>query len=309
MEQPGMGLDLAAHSRHAARLLDHASEVSGVDLGLVLKQGGPELERTAVLQPALTAVSLGVFEALTSSGCWPGYVAGHSLGEVAAWSAAGGTRPTAAIGLAAVRGQLMEREARRHPGGMLAVHGTREDMAEALAVARRLGGVNLAAHNSPEQWVLSGDPDALSPLLEEFPSVMLRVAGAWHSPHMTGAVQELRSAVTAAGSPEPPMGFVCNQTGSLAPRGAMTDLLAGQLTRPVRWADTMSTLARRGVTDFVTVGPGRVLRGLVRKNLGKEARVHATDSPEELACTIEQLGQAAAAAEAVPARRAGALVR
>lgn len=297
MEKPGMGLDLAARSDHAANLLEHASQVTGVDLGHQLKEGGEDLGRTAVLQPTLTAVALGTYEYLSRSGMRDAYYAGHSLGEVAAWAAAGGIRSDAAVQLAATRGQLMEREASRHNGGMVALSGTRGEMTDALDAARQVGGATLAAHNTPTQWVLSGDPEALDSVLDEYPGVPLRVAGAWHSPHMAGAVQELHQAVQGAGTRKPPKGFVCNQSGKLARRGDMPELLAGQLTRPVHWAGTMSTLDRCGVTDYVTVGPGKVLRGLVRKNLGKQTRIHATDSPEALDQTLDMLTRAAQGAQ------------
>ncbi len=292
MEKPAMGLALAARSERAASLLELASLASGVDLGRTIKHGGAALKRTAVLQPALTAVALGVFDTLAQAGCRPDYVAGHSLGELAAWAAAGGVRHDEAIQLAATRGRLMEREAGRNKGSMLALHGTRAEMTEALEFARRTGDVTLAAHNTPEQWVLSGDPDALTSVLEDYPSVPLRVAGAWHSPHMAGAVQELHQAVQRAGKRTPPAGYVCNQTGKVARRGSMPELLAGQLTRPVHWSRTMSTLQRCGVTDYVTMGPGKTLRGLVRKNLGKQTRIHATESLEELDQTLDMLSRA-----------------
>ena len=273
-----MGLDLACRYRPALDLLLLASEAAGVDLPRLLDRGGRELQRTEVLQPALTAVSLGAHSWLQEVGVSPQLVAGHSLGELAAWAATGAISPRDAVQLAAARGQLMAREAERNPGGMLALldpgHGGVE---RALELGRRHGMVDLAAHNATGEWVLAGDLTALKAVAARTPSRLLPVSGAWHGRAMAGAQQELGRRIQALPRGEATATLVCNASGLVEPAPQIPRLLAGQLTAPVQWARTMETLLREGVTDLVTLGPGKVLRGLVRKNLGGAASVHGTD--------------------------------
>ncbi|MFH2006124.1 MAG: ACP S-malonyltransferase [bacterium] len=287
MEEPRMGLALAERRPAARALLERASAAAGVDVERLLYRGGTALERTEVLQPALTAVSLGVWEALRDGGCRPDFVAGHSLGEVAAWAAAGGVSAGQAVELAAARGALMAQESARRPGRMLAVFGAEPVLQEALAHARGLGAVALAAHNGPQEWVLSGAGEALESVNARYASRFLPVSGAWHGPSMAGAVEPLRSALEAAARPAEASRFVSNRDGTVAGPEAIPALLAEQLVRTVQWAAVLRALVEYGATDLVTVGPGRVLRGLVRKNLGDRLRVHTTEDRDELKKTIE----------------------
>ncbi len=273
-----MGLDLARRYEPAADLLRQAGDAAGVDLLRLLARGGRDLQRTDVLQPALTAVSLGAYLWLRTEGVSPALVAGHSLGEVAAWAATGAIGPADAVDLAATRGRLMAREARRNPGGMLALPDPDTGGVErALSLGRRHGTVDLAAHNAPNEWVLAGDPAALRAVAARTQARLLPVSGAWHGRAMAGALDDLRRAVDALPVGEAAASMVCNATGAVEPPAKIPRLLAGQLTAPVQWARTMETLKREGVTDLVTVGPGKVLRGLVRKNLGTSVGVHTAE--------------------------------
>lgn len=292
MEVPRMGVDLARRHLPAMNLLLQTGDALGVNLLRLLERGGTDLLRTEVLQPALCAVSLGALDWLRQAGVTPALVAGHSLGEVAAWSATGAVCAHDAVGLAATRGRLMAREAERFPGSMLALVGAGpDDLARALRLGRGRGELYLAAHNAPDEWVLTGEVEALLAVGTFLPSRQLHSAGAWHCGAMSGAVDELRremEALPAAGADTP---MICNATGEPAPPERIPELLAGQLIKPVQWARTMETLGRAGVTDLVTVGPGKVLRGLARKNLGAGIRVHASESPAHLDRTLKGLEQ------------------
>ncbi len=245
-------------------------------------------ERTEHAQPLLTALTLGIHGALLSSGVRPGAVAGHSLGEIAAWSAAGCISPEEAVKLAALRGRLMAREAQRYPGGMLAL--LVDDPEPALALGRRHGVLQVAAHNAPCEWVVSGDQAALAAVAAQFHSVPLDVGGAWHGPVMEQAAEELGQALGAAPRRPPEVPFISNRDGGVARSGEnLADLIAGQLVRRIEWMRTMKTLSDLGMTDAVTLGPGKILRGLVRKNLGGRVRVHSTQTPENMTRTMEAL--------------------
>jgi [acyl-carrier-protein] S-malonyltransferase len=216
-------------------------------------------------------------------------VAGHSVGELAALAAAGALSTEEAIGVAAVRGRLMAREAACHPGGMLALLKATGDIADAgIAVGARHGVVALAAVNAPDQWVLSGEIPALQAVASQFSGHRLPVAGAWHSNLMVGALPELLHEFRALPVRPLAAAFIANRTGRPTDESEdLAEILAGQLVRPVQWAASLATLERLEVTDVVLVGPGRILRSLVRKNLGTRVHVHLTDG--DLERTIERL--------------------
>jgi len=269
----------------------YLEQVLGSDLSRGLAHGGAQLERTDVLQPALVAACLAVTARLVEAGVEPSVVAGHSVGEIAALAAAGGVSPESAVELSALRGRLMAREAALHSGGMLALQeATEQTVDAALAVGAPHGHIGLAAVNAPDQWVLSGEHRALDAVLAQFPSRRLQVAGAWHSKLMEGALAEFEHALRMLSVRPLRTTLVFNRTGK--PMEAFDDViatLAGQLVRPVQWMASLTTLERLEITDVVTVGPGRILRGLVRKNLGTRVSVHTTEDATDIAHTIERL--------------------
>jgi [acyl-carrier-protein] S-malonyltransferase len=279
MQEPAMA-DMLGRTTMERTWLERAV---GSDVSRALERGGSQLERTDVLQPALVAVCLAVTARLFEAGVRPDVVAGHSVGEIPALAAAGAMSSEEAIGIAAVRGRLMAREAASNPGGMLALVQAGRDTAEAaIAVGAPHGVVGLAVVNAPDQWVLSGEDPALSVVASQFSSIRLRVSGAWHSNLMAGALPELLAELEALHLRPPRATFVANRTGQ--PTGDSSDLaeiLAEQLVRPVQWAESVATLERLEVTDIVTVGPGRTLRSLIRKTLGSRVRIHATDADLE----------------------------
>lgn len=289
------GLALALSSPAGAALIDRAAAAAGVVRAELAARGGRALERTEVLQPVLTAISLAAHAHLLAAGLGAVAVAGHSLGELAAWSAAGCIAPEDAVDLAALRGRLMAREAARRPGGLLALlDGTEAAVRAALAIGGARGSIAVGAFNAPDEVVLTGDEEALCAVAAALPSRRLPVAGAWHGPAMLGAVEELRAALHA--TPRRPMRvvWVSNRDGAVlgSDRGdEIPDRLAEQLARPVQWTRVLAALAALVPSAFVTVGPGAVLRGLVRKSLGSlaGARVHGTEDAGDLARTLEAL--------------------
>lgn len=292
-EIPGMGLALATRCAHGRALLDRASEVTGQDVARLLQRGGPALGRTEVLQPTLTAVCLSVVHALREAGMRFELVAGHSLGEIGAWSASGSITDGDAVDLAALRGRLMARQASHFPGAMIAVFPRDEaQLDDIVRKSKDHGTIAVAAHNSPDEWVLSGDRAAVRFAAAAIRSSALRTTGPWHSPAMQGAVDEFRQALYAVRRVPPFAGFVCNRTGMrIEDAEQIPDLLAGQLVRPVCWARALRTLVDQGATDLVVAGPGKILRGLIRKNLGTEVAVHDTDRLDDLDRTVKVLQQ------------------
>jgi [acyl-carrier-protein] S-malonyltransferase len=274
-EMPGMGLRLAGEYPGADALLRHAGEVCGVDAHRVLGRGGPDFARTSVIQPLLTAVALGAWAALAEA--WaatytkPSHVVGHSLGELAAWSAAGAFDARAAIELAAVRGRVMEREAALHPGGMIAVTCSADEIDGHLLAGRAAGALCVAGVNTADEYVLSGDAAALAAVAARARTTRLSVSGAWHSPAMAGGVDEVRAAVPAIHTTHATV--VTNRTGNTVRRGEdIASLLAEQLVRPVLWRASLQSLHAGGVRHHVILGPGKVMRSLIVRNLDPALR-------------------------------------
>ncbi|HEX3760746.1 MAG TPA: ACP S-malonyltransferase [Kofleriaceae bacterium] len=270
VDPPWIAPDLLARPR-ARPLLDAASEAAGCDARSLLLRGGAALARTEVLQPALVAACLVAADALAEAGAAPDVVCGHSLGELAAWAAGGHVAATDAIAAAGVRGRLMARQAARHPGGMAVAAGDAgATLEQVLAVGRARGRLTVAGYNTPTETTLSGDAAALS-AIAALGCRRLPVAGAWHSDAMADAVDELGAALAAIVAPRRTgrgVPLVCNRDGRVAGPDELPALLAAQLVRPVLWTACTRTLAALGVTRFVAVGPGRLVRALLRANLG-----------------------------------------
>ena len=285
----GQGVDLPWVSDdvlgdpEVAALVTVASEAAGCDLGRLLVRGGPALSRSEIMQPAMVAVCLGVGRMLSRAGVRPDFVLGHSLGELTAWAIAGAITAEDAVKVAALRGRLMAREAALHPGAMLRITGDREACVRAIETGAHAGSICLAAHNGVEEWVVSGEEAALARIVPQFRATRLAVAGPWHSPAMAGAVAELTEALLAL--PRRPMHarMVTNRDGSFAQEADVPVLLAGQLVHPVQWVASLTTLVGVGVRRFVAVGPGKMLRSLVHRNLGVAQHVDMVDSARSVA--------------------------
>ena len=218
---------------------------------------------TAAAQPAIFCASLAGYAEL---GVRPDAAAGHSLGEIAALTAAGVLDEGDALALVGLRGRLMEAAP---AGGMLAVL-AREEI-DAAAIAER-HGVVVANDNAPGQIVLSGEAGPLQAAAEELQTLGLRtlglsVAGAFHSPLMAGTVEPFAIALQAVEVREP--AFPVYSCASAAPFTDVRAELAAALTSPVRWRATIEALAAAGIDRFVETGPGRVLTKLTPRILDR----------------------------------------
>jgi acyl transferase domain-containing protein len=242
----------------ARPLLARVSAAVGVDVAALIAKGRPELARVEIAQPALIAIELSL---ALESDVKPALVAGHSAGELAAFCIAGCMGPEEAVDLAISRARCQAEAAATVPGTMVALHAERPP-----------DGVEVAAHNTPDEWVLTGDRPALAALATRFATVPLAVGGPWHSRAMESAAERWRPHLQRVRWRRPHTTLIVNATGAELD-GDPADALLGQLTRPVRWAETMQTLARLGGTRWHVFGPGRVMRGLCRANLGRDAEV------------------------------------
>ena len=274
----GMGRDLAQSFLSAAQLYRQADEVLGFELSELCFNGPEEaLNDTVNTQPALFVTSLAVVEALNSLGKLPpsGMMAGHSMGELTALTAAGAMTFVEGLRLVRERGRLMKLAGERNPGGMAAVLKMDDEQVDrACRQAREETGkpVQVANYNSPGQVVISGDRQALDRAIELLREqggrrlVPLAVSIAAHSPLMAPVVDEYRAAVEATHIQAPLVPVVGNISARpLLTAGDVRDELAGQLTWPVRWTDSVAWMAGQGVTRFVELGPKDVLSKLVAR--------------------------------------------
>ncbi len=271
-EGPDMAGDALSRPGPVRELVDRASRALELDLEALLARADPQLARTEVGQPALIAISLGL--ALETKET-PAATAGHSVGELAAFSLAGCISPEDAIDCVVARSRFMAEAARKFPGTMAAVRARNaEEVEQALAIGSEAGQVELAAHNAPEEWVLTGDRAALAAITSRFATVQLPVTGPWHSRAMSDAATQWRLCLERLTWKPPRIPVVANSTGRFIREGDdLIQLLVGQLTQPVRWATSLQTLAAAGITTWKIFGPGRVLRGLCRANLGNTVHV------------------------------------
>jgi malonyl CoA-acyl carrier protein transacylase len=270
---PGQG-SLTADAGERARsawpeLVSRAGELLGED------PFARAAETTASAQPAIFVASLAAWREDGRELDDVCAMAGHSLGELTALAAAGALSVDDALELVVLRGRLMADAADARPGGtMLALLGGDAVAAKDRAVTH---GVAVANDNAPGQLVLSGDAPRLRRLVPDaraagFKTMELDVTGAFHSPAMAPAVEPFRAALGAVAIHAPQVPVI---SGHIAqPFTDVAGALAEALLAPVRWREVMGTLVGLGATEFVDVGPGKVLARLVRRNV-KESDVVA----------------------------------
>ena len=294
----GMGQDLYERFPEARALFDAADAALGFGLTeRMFGAGGDEaaeqeaLQQTDVTQPALYVHSLAAAAVLKERGHTPDQVAGHSLGEYSALAAAGALDFEDGLRLVRLRGTLMAEAGHRRPGTMAAVLGLDDDdVAAVCEEASQEGSVVQAANfNAPGQVVISGDEDAVARASEQFKAqgarhvVPLPVSGAFHSPLMEYARDGLREALleTDVQAPRCPVYLNVTATPTSDPNEIQKRLLE-QLTAPVRWSETLRRMQQDGATRFIEVGTGKVLTGLVRRTLGREAETATAGTADEV---------------------------
>ena len=287
-----MGKDLAERFPAARALFEAVDDALGVGLSRIMWEGPEEeLTRTHNAQPAILAHSAAVLALIGEVLGRPAAAAGHSLGEYSAHVAAGSLPAGVAAQLVRRRGELMFQAGRERPGAMAAVLGLDTALVEAACAEASSGsGVAVPANlNTPEQTVISGDPEAVARAGEGCRArgakrvVPLKVSGAFHSPLMAPAVAGLRVALAEAGFGDPHCPVIANATAEPVTTAAEAlRTLAEQLTAPVRWVECMrraAALAPGAV--FVEVGPGNVLTGLL-KRIVPEARAVTLGTAEDV---------------------------
>ena len=263
-----MGTDLLADAEIAALCARCSTEV---DLRhLLIEAGEEELRLTQNAQPALCFLGIGLTLLLRSSGLEPGAAAGHSVGEYAALVAGGALSPEEAIYAVVHRGRAMAEAVPAGETSMAAVLGLEpERLLQALAGIDDCWPAN---YNTPTQTVIGGSLAALDAATEALTAagarkvVRLNVSAAFHTPFVAPAADRLREVVGHVAWTDTEIPVAANLTGVPYARGAnFAEALERQLKSPVRWSDCVRSLSELGVTDFIEVGPGRALRGMMKE--------------------------------------------
>ncbi len=268
----GMGKELYESNAQAKELFEQANESLGWRITDVMFHGSKEeLTQTKVTQPAVFLES--IIRAKIAGADLPAAVAGHSLGEFTALAAAGALSFEAALLLVSQRAFAMQKACELAESTMAAVLGMEDAEVERICAAITEEMVVPANYNTPRQLVISGSKKGIElavPLLEAAGAkrvVVLAVGGAFHSPFMKPAQDELSEAIQAAHIETPicPVYQNVHAQAVTDPELIRANLVA-QLTSPVRWAQTIENMAADGITEFVEVGgSGAVLRGMIRK--------------------------------------------
>lgn len=267
----GMGLDLYEASSKAKELFHQANELLGFDITKIMFEGtAEELKETKVTQPAIFLHSTILAEVLGES-FQPDMVAGHSLGEISALVANKTLVFKDGLLLVSKRAQAMQKACEATPSTMAAVLSLEDAVVEEIC-AKTPGIVVAANYNCPGQLVISGEVNAINLACEAMKeagarrALVLPVGGAFHSPLMEPAREELAAAIenTHFSNPACPIYQNVSTTAVIDPSVIKMNLVS-QLTAPVKWTQSMQQMIADGATHFIEVGPGNVLQGLMRK--------------------------------------------
>ena len=275
----GMGRDLYESNPVSKEMFEQANDILGFRISDIMFTGSDEdLKQTNVTQPAVFLHSVIAFKTLppsTGSGPKPGMVAGHSLGEFSALVANNALSFENALKLVSIRAKAMQRACEMNPSTMAAVLALADDKVEEICaeVMKETGEVVVAAnYNCPGQLVISGSVKGIEIACERMKvagarrALVLPVGGAFHSPLMLPAKEELAAAIEATSFNDPSCPVYQNVVAkAVTDPSAIKNNLIDQLTGAVRWTQSVEAMIADGATNFTESGPGKVLQGLVVK--------------------------------------------
>ncbi|MDP3848867.1 MAG: ACP S-malonyltransferase [Luteolibacter sp.] len=295
-QKVGMGRDFAESSATCREMAAKADQALGFPISKIMFEGPEEeLTKTSRCQPALylhglMALAL-IRERLPKLS--PVAAAGLSLGEFTAHAAAGTFSFEEGLKIVGKRGAFMEKACNATEGAMAALIGGEEEQVQALAAA---ADVDIANLNAPGQIVLSGTVEGIDIALakaKEFGirrAIKLNVAGAYHSRLMQSAQEKLAAELAVLDLKTPTIPVVCNYAATTVSDAAVIrSMLEKQVTGSVRWTASIQALIAMGHRNFLELGPGKVIAGLVAK-IDKEAVVHSVEDLASLEAVVETLG-------------------
>jgi [acyl-carrier-protein] S-malonyltransferase len=284
----GMAKDLFENSAEAKEMIKTAEEAAGVSLSNIMFYGPEDsLKQTDITQPAIFLQSV-VLASLIRT-ILPEMLAGHSLGEYSALVNAGAIQFYDAVKLVCLRGSAMLQAGKEKPGTMAAVIGLKpQDLEDICAEASAFGVVQCANFNSPGQVVISGSIDGVHKAMELSKAKgaklvkELVVSGAFHSPLMQSAKDLLKAKLDVTPFYNAKIPVYANVTAKpVQQQNEIKDLLCQQLDKPVRWEETIVNIINDGADEFVEVGPGKVLQGLI-KRINPDVKISGIDKFADL---------------------------
>ncbi|NLL52825.1 MAG: ACP S-malonyltransferase [Peptococcaceae bacterium] len=290
----GMGQDLYNNCPVAREIFEQADQVLGYELSRICFLGPQEeLNRTENTQPAILATSIAAYQALRISGILPDVVAGFSLGEYSALVCAEVLTFQDAVKLVRQRGLFMQQAVPEGRGGMAAVLGLEASIIEELVQeVKNMGIISIANYNCPGQIVISGEKaalEAIEPKLLERGAkrlIPLQVSGPFHTSLMEPAAEKLRQEISHLKLGQPKYPLISNVTADYV-RDAfhLAELLPQQVQSSVLWEMTIRKMIADGVNVFVEIGPGKTLRGFIKK-IDKNVKLLNVEDMDSLEKTI-----------------------
>ena len=271
---PGMGKSLYENSAFAKKLFEQANDILGFRISDTMFAGTEEeLRQTRVTQPAIFLHSVIAFKGVENNR--PDMVAGHSLGEFSALAACGVLSFEDGLLLVSARAQAMQKACEAGPSGMAAILGLEDEQVEAICaeVQERTGEIVVPAnYNCPGQVVISGSVKGVEIACEQMKAagakraLLLPVGGAFHSPLMMAAQDELRTAIEKTTFYMPGCAVYQNVVAkAVVEKDEIKKNLIDQLTGAVRWTQSILAMVEDGASHFTEIGPGKVLQGLIQK--------------------------------------------
>ena len=293
VQKAGMGKDLYEAFAAAREVIDKAGEWLDLDLKTLCFEEDERLNQTEYTQAALLTVCLAMEKTLETYGILPDVTAGLSLGEYCALETAGALSLKDAVLTVRKRGILMEEAVPAGVGAMAAVLGM--DATAIQAVIGEKEGVWIANDNCPGQLVITGEKKAVEEagvLLKEAGAkrvLPLKVSGPFHSPLLEEAGEKLAEVLAPCGLSELKIPYISNTLAEpVKDKTKIKELLARQISSPVRWRESMEELIREGVDTFIEIGPGKTISGFLKK-IDRNAVVYSIQTVEDLEKTVELL--------------------
>ena len=290
----GMGRELYDQYELVRSTFDEASQVLGYDVRALINQDEEKLNQTRYTQPAILTTSVAIYRLLADKGIEPDMVAGLSLGEYSALVAAGALDFKTAVALVAKRGSFMEEAAPAGSGKMVAVLNSEVSLIEEVCQeASAIGVVSPANYNTPSQIVIGGEVAAVDKAVELLKDagvkrlIPLNVSGPFHTALLRPASERLAEVLETVEFSDFVRPLVGNTEATVMEKERVKELLTRQVMEPVRFYDSIAKMQEAGVTEFVEIGPGKVLSGFIKK-IDKSADVRQVEDVESLNALLEK---------------------
>ena len=290
----GMGSELYDQYELVRSTFDEASQVLGYDVRALIDQDEEKLNQTRYTQPAILTTSVAIYRLLADKGIEPDMVAGLSLGEYSALVAAGALDFKTAVALVAKRGSFMEEAAPAGSGKMVAVLNAEVSLIEAVCQeASAIGVVSPANYNTPSQIVIGGEVAAVDKAVELLKDagvkrlIPLNVSGPFHTALLKPASERLAEVLETVEFSDFVRPLVGNTEATVMEKERVKELLTRQVMEPVRFYDSIAKMQEAGVTEFIEIGPGKVLSGFIKK-IDKSADVRQVEDVESLNALLEK---------------------